>query len=594
MLGSLQLEYFFLSDFWRNHLCFYVLDKATYTFVKSGKNIDKTMSVVQSESGKNMSFRRTPAIKTIFDFADENRNVGRFSDVTINVKQQTIPANKIILAYFSKYFESMFTTEMSEKYQNEVEIKNQDPMAVKLIIDYFYSGIIVIDGGNVLNVLAAADYMQAQDVKDFCFQYLESGLTVGNCLDTIRAYTLFKPEASLGQAVQFLSKQLCEISLLENFRVLSKNDLTSILAKLDQNVVAESSKYIAIINWVKYDVETRKTNFAELFQLIDLPRIEIEFLEDVIATDALIKENHILLNAVFECHISYYKKKRATSKGSKILCLHKNTVLEIQHQRTFSDVETAYPKLPVGENANTKLLFANGSLSGIGSEREAVRAFQIKLTDTDVNWKEVVTLEESRTSFGAAVFNSYCFIIAGGKYGNVWATDSVALYDIHINKWKNISCLKQPRYSHSLVSCHIGVFALGGYSGRVLSTVERLCHVDGKWELVSSMQTPRYAFAAVFCDDYIYAIGGYSYGKSRNDVEKYDPSQNKWSTVASMIFKRYSHSACVWRGKIIVVGGLNDAKRPVKEIERYDPAGNTWSVAGTANSNLYEHELVVV
>ena len=71
-------------------------------------------------------------------------------------------------------------------------------MAVKLIIGCFYSGIIVINGDNVLNVLAAADYMQAQDVKGFCFQYLESGLTVGNCLDTIRAYTLFKPEASSG------------------------------------------------------------------------------------------------------------------------------------------------------------------------------------------------------------------------------------------------------------------------------------------------------------------------------------------------------------------------------------------------------------
>ena len=117
-----------------------------------------------------MSFRRTLATKTIFDFADENRIAGRFCDVTISVEQQTIPANKLILAYFSKYFESMFTTEMSEKYQNEVEIKNQDSMAVKLIIDYFYSGIIVINGDNVLDALAAADYMQT-DVKGFCFQY---------------------------------------------------------------------------------------------------------------------------------------------------------------------------------------------------------------------------------------------------------------------------------------------------------------------------------------------------------------------------------------------------------------------------------------
>ena len=552
-------------------------------------------SANKSASATNeMTFRRTPATKTIFDFADENRNAGRFCDVTINVKQQTIPANKIILAYFSKYFESMFTTEMSEKYQNEVEIKNQDPMAVKLIIDYFYSGIIVINGDNALNVLAAADYMQAQDVKGFCFQYLESGLTIGNCLDTISAYNLFKPEASLGQAYQFLSEHVSEISLLENFRGLSKNDLTSILGKLDQNVVAESSIYAAIVNWAKHDVETRKTNFTELFQLIDLSRIEIEFLEDVIATDALVKENNIVVNAVLECHISHYKKKRTTPKGSKILCLHKNTLSEIEHQPTFSDAETSYPKLPVGENANTKLMFANGSLFSIGSEKKMLRVFQMKLAETEMNWKEVASLVDSRLSFSAAVFHSDCFIIAGG-FGNNARTNSVVLYDMHIDEWKSISCLNHSRSSHSLVSCHKTVYALGGYDdAKYLSSVERLSQEDEKWELVSPMQTPRFGFEAVSCGDFIYAIGGYFQNKPLNDVEKYNPNQNKWSPVASMIFKRYWHSACVWQGKIIVVGGLNHVKQEVKEIECYDPADNTWSVVGTTKSSMHNHHLVVV
>ena len=42
-------------------------------------------------------------------------------------------------------------------------------MAVKLVIDYFYPGIIVINGDNA----ADNDYVQAQDVKSFCFQYFE-------------------------------------------------------------------------------------------------------------------------------------------------------------------------------------------------------------------------------------------------------------------------------------------------------------------------------------------------------------------------------------------------------------------------------------
>ena len=131
---------------------------------------------------------RSPITKSIFNYADENRNVGRFSDVTIKVKQLSLPANIIILAYFSKCFESMFTTEVSEKYQNEMEINHLEGEAVKLIIDYYYSGSIDIDSNDVLEVLAAADYFLVDDIKGFCFKCMESGLAVGNCIDVNDTY----------------------------------------------------------------------------------------------------------------------------------------------------------------------------------------------------------------------------------------------------------------------------------------------------------------------------------------------------------------------------------------------------------------------
>ena len=261
--------------------------------------------------------------------------------------------------------------------------------------------------------------------------------------------------------------------------------------------------------------------------------------------------------------------------------VHNNTALEIEHQPTVSDVETSYPKLPVSAYAKTKLLFANGSLFGIGSNGITLRVFQMKLAETEMNWKEVASLVDSRSSFSAAAFHSDSFVIAGG-FRNSARTNSVALYDMHINKWKSISCLNHSRSSHSLVSCHKTVYALGGYDdAKYLSSVERLRFEDEKWELVAPMQTPRFGFEAVSCGDYIYAIGGFFLNKQLNDVEKYNSNQKKWSPVASMIFKRYWHSACVWQGKIIVVGGLNHVKQEVAEIECYDPADNTWSVVGT-------------
>ena len=109
-------------------------------------------------------------------------------------------------------------------------------------------------------------------------------------------------------------------------------------------------------------------------------------------------------------------------------------MLEIQHQPTFSDIETTYPKLPVDKNAYTKLLFANGSLFGIGNDGNITRVFQMNLADTEMNWKEVASLKESRTNFGAALFDSDCIIIAG-RVGKDDRT--VALYDLHSNEWKS-------------------------------------------------------------------------------------------------------------------------------------------------------------
>ena len=135
-----------------------------------------------------------------------------------------------IKCFFSKYFESMFTMEMGEKYQNEVEINHLDSEAVKLIIDYYYSGSIGINSKNVLEVLAAADYFQVNDVTGFCFVFLESGLAVGNCMGVISAYHLYKPECSLAQTDMFLSKNLSKISLEEKCQDFSEDGLTEIFS----------------------------------------------------------------------------------------------------------------------------------------------------------------------------------------------------------------------------------------------------------------------------------------------------------------------------------------------------------------------------
>ena len=58
----------------------------------------------------------------LLEYANTKRNTENFNDVTIQAGAESISANRMVLACYSKFFESMFLSQLKEKYQNTVEI----------------------------------------------------------------------------------------------------------------------------------------------------------------------------------------------------------------------------------------------------------------------------------------------------------------------------------------------------------------------------------------------------------------------------------------------------------------------------------------
>jgi len=136
--------------------------------------------------------RRRVDYPQILEYANANRLEGSFVDVTVKVGNISIPANKMILSCCSKVLEKMFKTEMKERYESTVNITaDVDSQSVKILIDFIYTGEIVIDNENVMHILAAADYLQLEEVKQFCSEYLTTILTPDNCFDILGAAKLY-------------------------------------------------------------------------------------------------------------------------------------------------------------------------------------------------------------------------------------------------------------------------------------------------------------------------------------------------------------------------------------------------------------------
>ena len=193
----------------------------------------------------------------------------------------------------------MFLSEFREQHQNRVEIR-QDGKTVKTIINYMYTGCIDIDSENVVNLLATADFFQMEDVKRFCFDFLESASTVDNCIDIYKLSTLYRNPSDMEKTYHFISNNFDEIASSGKFNQISKDDFLNLITKFDSSIVPQLSIYKAIISWARQDAN-RKNDFPVLFLSLNLDEIPVQFLEKVVAKDPMIQKSHMCLNAVMSC-----------------------------------------------------------------------------------------------------------------------------------------------------------------------------------------------------------------------------------------------------------------------------------------------------
>ena len=520
-------------------------------------------------------------------YANAKRTAGLFNDVTVQAEGESIPANRLVLACYSKFFESMFLSRMKEQYQSNVEIHQFDGKIVKSLIDFMYIGKIDIDSDNVMDLITVSDFLQMEDVKQFCFEFLESILAIDNCIEILKTFTMYHNASGLKTTHNFISENFDELAQTEAYKNLSKDVLMTLIGKVDFSKLQHSSVYDAIINWIHHD-DSREVDFADVFLQLDLQQFSLEFLE-IIAKKLLVKFNPNCLNAIIATIFAKLKHDDLKSL-SKILCVngrYPKSVFEVCS--VTGDTDRIYPRVP-NKPCHHCLLRLNDFVYCIGgiNQKSTItsKVFQLNLTEANMQWREVASMEKARFKFGAAVFCG-CLVVNGS------ADCTTEFYNPRIDEWKAIAPTMKAKTANVLVAAGDALFSIGGSSVVDNASVERLDDLNGVWKQVQSMNIPRYACAAVFFKGFVYVIGGCSTIVEKT-VERYDPGENIWTNVSSMNVERQYLAACVLQDKIYVIGGENAAEIAVKSIECYDPKLDQWIIVGETKEDCYSHAIVAL
>ena len=159
-------------------------------------------------------------------------------DTKLVVQGEEFHVHRYFLAACSHYFCCMFTENYSESHQNSVELKGVTAVGLQAVLQYAYTGELVLSQGHLPDVLEAAAYLQFQEVIDFCAQYIKDQLTIDNCLQFLNMADMYEMRVSALDTKLFILQNFVAVAMREDFLDTSLDLLSELLA--DDRLMADS------------------------------------------------------------------------------------------------------------------------------------------------------------------------------------------------------------------------------------------------------------------------------------------------------------------------------------------------------------------
>ncbi|XP_026501622.1 BTB/POZ domain-containing protein 9 [Vanessa tameamea] len=208
-----------------------------------------------------------------------------YSDVTLIVEGQRIPAHKVILAASSDYFRALLYGGMREANQAEVEL--QAPLlAFKALLRYVYSGhmgLSLLREDTVLDMLGLAHQFNFQELEAAISDYLRQILALKNVCALLDAARLYGLDALMDYCYNFLDRNATEILQHDTFLQLSVEALQGLLER-DSFFAPEVDIFKAVCNWFNANQQWVKSEsgMAQVEKILKCVRLTLMSLEELL------------------------------------------------------------------------------------------------------------------------------------------------------------------------------------------------------------------------------------------------------------------------------------------------------------------------
>lgn len=526
-----------------------------------------------------------------FPIFEDIKHLGKLCDVTLKVEDRCFFAHRIILAGTIPYFHAMFTHDMVESTQEIITIKEIDPEALELLINFAYSGKVVISTSNVQSLLVGASFLQLGKVRDACCDFLKKRLHPNNVLG-VQSFADALGCTTLVEATnRYIQMYFTEVARSEEFLNLSFVEIKDIISRDELHITSEEQVFEAVIAWIKFD-SNRIVYLPELLTQVRMPLLTPQYLTDHVATEELIRTSHQcrdLLDEAKDYHLMPERRPLLQSFRTRprccpdiIGCIYAVGGLT-KSGDSLSTVEMYDPKIgrwQMGEamtmlRSRVGVAVMHNKLYAIGGYNGTERLSTVEVFDPERRaWTTAASMNCKRSAVGAATLFNKLYVCGG--YDGISSLNTVECYDPEKNMWTMVTSMSKHRSAAGVVAFEDHIYALGGHDGlSIFDSVERYNPLTGQWLSMPPMQTKRCRLGVATLNGQIYICGGYDGSTFLLTAEVYNPSTKQWSYIAPMNVMRSRVALVANCGKLYAIGGY-DGTTNLSSVEVYNPEVNRW------------------
>ena len=466
-----------------------------------------------------------------------NRQNLEFTDFTIVVEGATLPCHRMVLAAGSPYFDAALSNDMVERQRGTVTLEGVTSCAMRLILDYMYTGRLTVDYCHIEDVLHAADYLQIPAIKHWCERYVVNELNADNCLGWLRVGTVYNLGFLVERARETIYKSIHRVVESSEFVRLSLAEILDYFSYENFKVRNEDLLLQACVDWIRYDKENRLKKAGDLLKCTNPAKCSDGFLKrlaeenpDIISHEV----RQIIGNVMFERCI------RQDSSRS-------------------------------GENNCIILIGGCSNHDGIHKH------FKPRICDNKHQWRKLTPPPKYRIYASVCAVDD-CLLLSGGVDDGVESRESY-LYRVKYDVWNRVADMPGERCKHSSLAFGKTAYIFGGRRGE--ATVPAFDVDKNEWTAVSPMpRAPGTSPVVVKNGIRAYVISSTS-GVNEPAVPNhgfymhvYDPVKDTWTRGPSppgTVNHAYGSAAVSYKDSIYLVGGES------KLCLAYDTRARSWT-----------------